>query len=147
LSAAPNLARPLPLPPPQSHAQKLIDFQNTRGGRVKLNALLPTLSEFNHEDKGDALFAMELSLSLERLNYQKLLGLHATLEKHADPQAAHFVEYMLEEQAEDVKKAGDYVAQLRRIGKDGHGVWHFDYHLYNLDVLSRAYAGGGDGAA
>ena len=41
---------------------------------------------------------MELSLSLERLNYDKLLHLHAVLDKHADAQATHFAESMLEEQ-------------------------------------------------
>jgi hypothetical protein len=42
---------------------------------------------------------MELSLSLERLNYDKLLGLWSSMEQHADAQAVHFVEGMLEKQA------------------------------------------------
>jgi ferritin heavy chain len=82
----------------RGHAQKLIDFQNTRGGRVALQAILPPEREFFHEQKGDALFAMEIALSLERLNYEKLLRLWHEFEKHADPQASHFVEYMLEDQ-------------------------------------------------
>ena len=44
---------------------------------------------------------MELALSLERLNYEKLLRLWHEFDKHADPQAVHFVEYMLEEQASE----------------------------------------------
>ena len=82
----------------RGHAQKLIDFQNTRGGRVALKAILPPEREYFHEEKGDALFAMELALSLERLNYEKLLRLWHEFDKRADPQAVHFVEYMLEEQ-------------------------------------------------
>jgi hypothetical protein len=36
--------------------------QNKRGGRVKLHALVQTQSEFDHADKGDALYAFELAL-------------------------------------------------------------------------------------
>lgn len=36
--------------------------QNKRGGRVKLHALVGTQSEFDHSEKGDALYAFELAL-------------------------------------------------------------------------------------
>ena len=36
--------------------------QNKRGGRVKLHALVGTESEFDHAEKGDALYAFELAL-------------------------------------------------------------------------------------
>ena len=36
--------------------------QNKRGGRVKLHALVGTQSEFDHAEKGDALYAFELAL-------------------------------------------------------------------------------------
>ncbi|GAB4817446.1 hypothetical protein N2152v2_004492 [Parachlorella kessleri] len=121
------------------HAQKLIDFQNTRGGRVRLNAIVMPEMEYNHPDKGDALYAMELALSLEKLNFEKLRSLWAVAERNDDPQMTNFVEDMLSEQAEDIKEVGDYVAQLRRIGK-GHGVWHFDHELYEEEVRSRSTA-------
>lgn len=31
-------------------------FQNKRGGRVKLQSILMPFSEFDHEEKGDALY-------------------------------------------------------------------------------------------
>ncbi len=40
-------------------------MQNKRGGRVKLQPLTAPESEFEHAEKGDALYAMELTLSLE----------------------------------------------------------------------------------
>ncbi|KAK6145557.1 hypothetical protein DH2020_022377 [Rehmannia glutinosa] len=80
---------------------------NKRGGKVKLQSILMPLSEFEHAEKGDALYAMELALSLEKLTNEKLLNLHAV---------------------ESIKKISEYVAQLRRVGK-GHGVWHFDQML------------------
>jgi len=124
----------------RGHVQKLIDFQNTRGGRVHLKALVPPEAEFTEDSRGDALYAMELSLSLERLNYDKLLHLWDVLDKESDAQATHFIEYMLEEQAKDIKETADYVSQLRRVGK-GHGVWHFDHELYEKEVHYMAYAG------
>ena len=39
----------------RGHAQKLMDFLNTRGGRVKLQALVPPESEFTEDSRGDAL--------------------------------------------------------------------------------------------
>ncbi|KAL4518278.1 hypothetical protein Ndes2526A_g01280 [Nannochloris sp. 'desiccata'] len=129
----------------RGHAQKLIDFQNTRGGRVRLLALVPPETEFTEDSRGDALYAMELSLSLERLNYDKLLHLWDVMEEEADAQASHFIEYMLEEQAADIKETADYVSQLRRVGK-GHGVWHFDHELYEKEVRYMAYAGSDAGS-
>ncbi|XP_008792167.1 ferritin-3, chloroplastic-like [Phoenix dactylifera] len=111
------------------HAEKLMIYQNKRGGRVKLQSIVTPLTEFDHPEKGDALHAMELALSLEKLTNEKLLNLHSVAVKCNDPQMADFVESeFLGEQVEAIKKISEYVAQLRRVGK-GHGVWHFDQML------------------
>ncbi|KAL2665453.1 hypothetical protein AAZV13_02G223600 [Glycine max] len=113
----------------REHAEKLMEYQNKRGGRVKLQSIVMPLSEFDHADKGDALHAMELALSLEKLTNEKLLNLHSVATKNGDVQLADFVETeYLGEQVEAIKRISEYVAQLRRVGK-GHGVWHFDQIL------------------
>lgn len=113
----------------REHAEKLMEYQNKRGGKVKLQSILMPLSEFDNEEKGDALHAMELALSLEKLTNEKLLNLHQVAEKSNDVQLQEFVEgEFLNEQVEAIKKISEYVAQLRRVGK-GHGVWHFDQVL------------------
>ncbi|XP_020581861.1 ferritin-2, chloroplastic-like [Phalaenopsis equestris] len=113
----------------REHAEKLMKYQNKRGGRVKLQSILMPLSEFKNEEKGDALHAMELALSLERLVNEKLLYLHSVATRCNDPNTTQFIEgEFLEEQVEAIKKISEYVAQLRRVGK-GHGVWHFDQLL------------------
>ncbi|KAF5185929.1 Ferritin-2 protein [Thalictrum thalictroides] len=115
----------------RQHAEKLMAYQNTRGGKVKLQSILMPLSEFDHLEKGDALYAMELALSLEKLTNEKLLNLHSVATRNKDVQLADFVETeYLTEQVESIKKISEYVAQLRRVGK-GHGVWHFDQMLLN----------------
>jgi len=113
----------------RGHAEKLMEYQNKRGGRVKLQSIIAPLTEFDHPEKGDALYAMELALSLEKLTNEKLLNLHSVAGRCNDPQLTDFVEgEFLAEQVEAIKMISEYVAQLRRIGK-GHGVWHFDQML------------------
>nr|XP_009382874.2 PREDICTED: ferritin-4, chloroplastic [Musa acuminata subsp. malaccensis] len=113
----------------RGHAQKLMEYQNKRGGKVKLLPIISPLTEFDHPEKGDALHAMELALSIEKLTNEKLLSLHKVAQKCNDAQMSDFIETeFLGEQVEAIKKIAEYVAQLRRVGK-GHGVWHFDQML------------------
>ncbi len=51
----------------RGHAELLMKYQNVRGGKVKLFPLLTPELEFSNEAKGDALYAMELALSLEKV--------------------------------------------------------------------------------
>ncbi|KAF2909099.1 hypothetical protein DAI22_11g001500 [Oryza sativa Japonica Group] len=61
----------------RDHAEKLIKYQNMRGGRVRLQSIVTPLTEFDHPEKGDALYAMELALALEKLVNEKLHNLHS----------------------------------------------------------------------
>nr|XP_043619168.1 ferritin, chloroplastic-like [Erigeron canadensis] len=120
----------------REHAEKLMQYQNTRGGRVKLHTIVAPPPEFENAEKGDALYAMELALSLEKLVNEKLLSLHEVAARNNDPQMADFIESeFLAEQVEAIKKISDYVSQLRRVGK-GHGVWHFDQMLLDGDTAA-----------
>ena len=116
----------------RAHAQKLMDFQAVRGGRVRLGAISAPEAEFGGAvagDKGDALYAMELALSLEKLNFHKLRALHAAADGAGDAHMADFVEGdLLADQAESVRAVSEYVTQLRRVGK-GLGVFEFDKKL------------------
>mmetsp|Transcript_42843 Transcript_42843/g.101702 ORF Transcript_42843/g.101702 Transcript_42843/m.101702 type:complete len:258 (-) Transcript_42843:237-1010(-) len=114
----------------RQHAELLMDYQNQRGGRVQLQSILLPQTEFGGPDaKGDALYAMELALSLEKMNFQKLRALHDIADKHNDAQMCDFIESeLLADQVEDIKKVAGYVSQLRRAGK-GLGVFQFDRFL------------------
>ena len=110
-------------------AHKLAAREPRRGGRVALQPILAPETEYAHADKGDALYAFELALSLEKLNFQKLRHLHEVAEKHGDSQMCDFVEGdLLNDQADAVKAAAERVAQLRRVGQ-GLGVFEFDRQL------------------
>ena len=49
------------------------------------------LCRYDHEQKGEALYAMELTLSLERLNFMKLRLLHDVAAKHSDAEMTDFI--------------------------------------------------------
>uniref|UniRef100_A0A7N0TI75 Ferritin n=1 Tax=Kalanchoe fedtschenkoi TaxID=63787 RepID=A0A7N0TI75_KALFE len=112
----------------REHAERFMGYQNMRGGKVKLQSIVMPLTEFDHPEKGDALHAMELALSLEKLVNEKLLHLYSVAERTNDVQLTDFIDGFLKEQVEAIKKIAEYVAQLRRVGK-GHGTWHFDQAL------------------
>merc|ERR1719321_1248 len=50
-----------------------MEYQTLRGGSVQLQSIMMPKIEFPDSPRGDALYAMELSLALEKLNYEKLL--------------------------------------------------------------------------
>eukprot|EP00240_Pyramimonas_obovata_P013676 CAMPEP_0118932570 /NCGR_PEP_ID=MMETSP1169-20130426/10500_1 /TAXON_ID=36882 /ORGANISM="Pyramimonas obovata, Strain CCMP722" /LENGTH=260 /DNA_ID=CAMNT_0006875247 /DNA_START=53 /DNA_END=835 /DNA_ORIENTATION=+ len=113
----------------REHAEMMMEYQNMRGGRVKLQSIIMPDLEFGNTEKGDALYAMELTLSLEKLNNEKLLALHKVAEECDDPQMTDFIEgTFLEDQVEAIKKVSEMVSQLRRVGK-GHGTWAWDQEL------------------
>lgn len=110
----------------REHAEEFMSYQNARGGKVELQPLAVPEMTFNEEDgTSDATYAMDLHLQLEKFVYYKLKELHKIAGDHDDPQMQDFVEGYLTHQVESVKKAGDYVAQLNRVGTP-HGVYHFD---------------------
>lgn len=120
----------------RGHAQKIMDYVIQRGGRVKLAPLGAPETEFGGPGgasptaaKSDALYAMELTLSLEKLNFAKLRALHDVASAANDASATDFIEGdLLADQVASVKAAADAVAQLRRVGP-GLGVWEYDRRL------------------
>jgi ferritin heavy chain len=74
--------------------------------RMAMQAIAPPDSELfgSNEEKGDALFAMELALSLEKLNFQKLRALHTVADEAGDAPMTHYIEdFLLQDQVEDIK--------------------------------------------
>ncbi|MCL7028126.1 hypothetical protein MKW94_007661, partial [Papaver nudicaule] len=98
----------------REHAELLMEYQNKRGGRVKLQSILMPMSEFDHPEKGEALYAMELALSLEKLTNEKLLNLHSVADKYNDVQLADFVESTF--LTEQIGRIKFYTASARMVG-------------------------------
>ncbi|CAG8517988.1 764_t:CDS:1 [Ambispora leptoticha] len=109
----------------RDHANKLINYQNLRGGKVVLTDL--KVPEANWTS---AKVALETALQLEKDVNKSLLNLHKIAEEQNDPQLCDYLESeFLGEQVVAIKKLADFVTQLNRVGGDGLGLYLFDQDL------------------
>ncbi|XP_019406654.1 PREDICTED: ferritin heavy chain A-like isoform X2 [Crocodylus porosus] len=110
----------------REHAERLLRFQNQRGGRV----LLQDIKKPERDAWGSTLEAMEAALQLEKTVNQALLDLHRLASEKADPHLCDLLEsHYLDEQVKAIKKLGDYITNLRRLGPQGGlGEYLFDKH-------------------
>jgi len=108
----------------REHAEKLMKFQNQRGGRIVLQDVK---KPEGGDEWGCGLDAMQTALDLEKHVNQALFDLHAIAEKHGDAQMCDFLEgNFLAEQAEAIKEISDYITNLKRVGP-GLGEYQFDH--------------------
>ncbi|KAH3835923.1 soma ferritin-like [Dreissena polymorpha] len=109
----------------REHAEKLMKYQNKRGGRIVLQAI----QKPDKDEWGCGLDAMKTALELEKAVNQALLDLHKIAESHCDPQMMDFIEgEYLEEQVDGIKDLSDHITNLIRVGP-GQGEWHYDRKL------------------
>jgi len=113
----------------REHAEKLMKFQNERGGRI----VLQNIQKPDRDEWGTGLQAMETALALEKSVNQSLLDLHKVADSHGDAQMCDFIESTyLTEQTEAIKQLSDYVTQLKRVGP-GLGEYIFDKETLGED--------------
>lgn len=111
----------------RGHVELLMNYQIKRGGRVELQSIMPPQVDYDHPEKGDALYAFELSLSLEKLNNDRLIALHRVAGEADDANMQDFIEgEFFADQVETIEEVSRFVGQLRRVGNKGDAVWHFD---------------------
>lgn len=109
----------------REHAEKLMKFQNKRGGRV----VLQDIKKPDRDEWGTGLDAMQVALGLEKSVNQALLDLHAVADSHRDAQMTDFIEgHYLQEQVDAIKEIGDHITNLKRVGS-GLGEFEFDKKL------------------
>ncbi|NP_001161533.1 ferritin-like protein 1 [Saccoglossus kowalevskii] len=97
----------------REHAEKLMKFQNKRGGRI----VLQDVKKPQKDEWGTLLQAFETALDLEKLVNQALLDLHELASKHGDSHMSDFIEEtFLCEQVESMKEISDHITNLKRVG-------------------------------
>jgi len=106
----------------REHADKMMKYQCTRGGVIKLHTL--PVPELVNEHQ-TVLDAFNLSLVLEKSVNEKLLALHATASENNDPNFCSFLDEFLEEQVKDIQELANYIARLKLIDDNGLGIIHF----------------------
>merc|ERR1712212_1197682 len=94
----------------RDHGMKLMEYQTSRGGRCKFQA-------------------MEAALELEKTVNQSLLDLHS---KAGDKGDAHLCDFLegnyLNEQVDGIKEIGDMITKIKRAG-DGLGLHIIDKEM------------------
>ncbi|GBG73202.1 hypothetical protein CBR_g12920 [Chara braunii] len=112
-------------------ALSLSKYLSRRGGRLKLKSVCEPRMEYDDPVRGDALMAMELTVAMEKLEYEKYLALVKLANDKEDMELEDKItdEY-LHPQVKLIKKHSEYVSQLRRVGK-GEGTYLFDRILKN----------------
>ncbi|XP_020386097.2 ferritin, heavy subunit-like [Rhincodon typus] len=109
----------------RERAEKLMAFHNKRGGRV----LLQDVKKPEQDEWGNGLEAMQRALQMEKDVNQSLLDLHKLASDHTDPHLCDFLErHYLDEQVKMIKKLGDHITNLKRLGapENGMGEYLFD---------------------
>ncbi|CAH2319078.1 ferritin heavy chain B-like [Pelobates cultripes] len=111
----------------REHAEKLLKYQSKRGGRI----ILQDVKKPERDEWGSTLEAMQTSLNMEKTVNQAVLDLHKLATDRNDP---HLCDYLESEELEDhvkrIKKLGDHITNLRRLGvpQNGMGEYLFDKH-------------------
>jgi len=113
----------------REHAEKLMKFQNQRGGRI----VLSDIKRPDNDEWGSGLEAMEAALNLEKNVNQSLLDLHKVAENRGDDQMQDWIEsHFLTEQVEAIKELSDHITNLKRVGP-GLGEYMFDKETLDGD--------------
>jgi len=106
----------------REHAQKLMKFQNQRGGTI----VLQDIKKPEKDSWGTLKEGIHAALHLEKHVNQSLLDLHKTAETHGDSQMCDWIEAnFLTEQVEAIKELGGHMTQLIRVG-EGLGTYIYD---------------------
>jgi len=96
----------------REHAEKLMKFQNQRGGTI----VLQDIKKPDKDSWGSLKDGVTAALELEKRVNQSLLELHATATAHNDAQMCDFIEQnFLTEQVTAIKELGDHLTQLNRV--------------------------------
>jgi ferritin heavy chain len=108
----------------REHADKLMKYQNMRGGKVELFTIPNLSSDFNKEN--NVFNAFSHALQLEKNVNQSLLDLHKVASDNNDPQFSDYIEgEFLKEQVEAISELSKMITHLERLGNDKHGIWEF----------------------
>ncbi|XP_061892021.1 ferritin, heavy polypeptide 1b [Entelurus aequoreus] len=111
----------------REHAEKLMTFQNKRGGRI----FLQDIKKPERDEWGTSLEALECALQLEKSVNQSLLELQEMGTQHNDPHLCDFIEtHYLDEQVKSIKQLADWISNLQRMGAPQNGMaeYLFDKH-------------------
>ena len=107
-----------------SHAQKIYDYVNDQGGKVKLMAIEQPPSEFE-----SPLDMFGKTLAHEKFVTKSINELVDLAIKVNDYATQIFLQWFITEQIEEESNDNDIISKLKFIGKDGNGLLMLDKEL------------------
>jgi ferritin len=108
----------------QTHAMKMFDFVNDRGGRVSLQAIAQPPQEFT-----SLLDVFEQVLAHERKVTALIHRLYETAVSEKDYAAQVMLQWFIDEQVEEEKNAAMIVEALKSVGTQGTALFMVDRWL------------------
>ncbi|XP_068099005.1 ferritin, lower subunit [Hyperolius riggenbachi] len=114
----------------KEHAEKLIKYQNRRGGRV----FLQSIEKPERDDWTNGLEALQTALKLEKTVNQALLDLHRVGSEKNDPNLTDFLESpFLSHSTEAMKQLGDHITSLKKLWTCNPGMAEYLFNKHTLE--------------
>tara|TARA_Y100000589_G_C27181725_1_gene641073 strand:- start:2255 stop:2782 length:528 start_codon:yes stop_codon:yes gene_type:complete len=111
------------------HAREFIEYQNTRGGKVNITSLHQPSFNFDNSSQFSIMYqAIKYTLELEQSVYESIMNISRESDDHG---LEDFLDKFVKEQLDTQYNLGIKLKQLEIIGKDGHGLIHFDKEMLN----------------
>ncbi|MBN1425051.1 ferritin [Candidatus Fermentibacteria bacterium] len=108
----------------ETHAMKLFDFIQERGGRPVLGAIAEPTREW-----GSPLAAFEAALAHEQHITSRIDGLVDLARAENDHATEFFLQWFVNEQVEEESTADSVVKRLRMMGESKNGLFMMDHNL------------------
>ncbi|EFC43677.1 predicted protein, partial [Naegleria gruberi] len=109
----------------RTHAQSLINYQNSRGGKVKftvINAPPEFADVFDSSDSTGQLHmatkGFELAIETERMVYDKISHLYHRAEQQKDFALTGYLQRLIDEQVESLKELQTLLTKSKRVVND-----------------------------
>ena len=111
----------------REHADKLMSYQNMRGGVVCLDSVTAKQFQVSVSEKNDDIHsAFVFALDLEKSINEHLLQLHKVADENNDPQFADYLEgEFLKEQVSAISEISKIISVLNRFNGDQHAIWNY----------------------
>lgn len=105
------------------HADRIFKYLAERGGRITLKALAEPKSVYK-----SPLEAFQASLEHERKVSAAICAIFELAAMEKDFPTQSFLKWFLDEQVEEERNVGEFVAKLEMIGENRNGLFQLDHH-------------------
>lgn len=111
----------------REHADKLMGYQNMRGGVVCLDVVAAKPFQVSAEERNTDIYsAFVFALDLEKTINEHLLELHKVADENNDAQFADYLEgEFLKEQVTAISEISKIISVLNRFNGNQHAIWNY----------------------